>query len=325
MRKGLSGLLMASVLFLGACSTTTYLELSDTYVVEESATDAYAKIENSVVYIRSSDDTSYEVGSGVVVKEDNEFVYILTNKHVVGVMTSFYEDYFENVEVRFKNGVSAGASIVGSYNKLDVAVLKVSKEEVAGAYTVADISVSYNVSDSVLVYGNPMEIPFVVSKGIVSATDSVADFESDGLGLYYGIQTDAAINPGNSGGGVFDINGNLIGIAQGGLSNRNGIGYAIPIKYAMAVANKLIETGTYTISEYNFEYVDLSTLDYGSLGIASTITEGVYVTSGTNQGKIVKSVNGVAIKNSKDMYMNRYLMGDTYTITYINADGTEVA
>lgn len=325
MKKGLSGLLMASVLFLGACTTSAKLELPDTYVVEETATEVYKKIENSVVYIRSSNEDSYEVGSGVVVNEDSDFVYILTNKHVVGVMTSFYEEYFNNIEVRFKNGVSSGAAIVGSYNKLDVAVLKVSKEDVANAYTVADISVSYDVADSVLVYGNPMEIPFVVSKGIVSATDSVADFESDGLGLYYGIQTDAAINPGNSGGGVFDMEGKLIGIAQGGLSNRNGIGYAIPIKYAMAVANKLIEAGEYTAIEYDFEYVDLSTLDYGSMGIDASIVEGVYVTTGNNQGKIIKAINGVNIRNAKDMYMNRYLIGETYTITYLNLDGTEVA
>jgi len=323
MKKGLSGLLMASVLFLGACSSSK-LELPDTYVVEESATEVYSKIENSVVYIRSSNEESYEVGSGVVVKEDEGFVYILTNKHVVGVMTSFYEDYYETFDVSFKNGVSVGASIVGSYNALDVAVLKVSKEDVEGAYTVAEISVSYAVADDVLVYGNPMEIPFVVTKGIVSATDSVADFASDGLGLYYGIQTDAAINPGNSGGGVFDFEGKLIGIAQGGLSNRNGIGYAIPIKYAMAVANKIIETGEFSVTEYDFEYVDLSTLDYGSLGIDASITEGVYVTTGAKQGKIIKAINGVNIKNAKDMYMNRYLISETYTVTYINVDGTVV-
>jgi hypothetical protein len=43
------------------------------------------------------------------------------------------------------------------------------------------------------------------------------------------------------------------------------------------------------------------------------------------KGKIIKAINGVNIRNAKDMYMNRYLIGETYTITYLNLDGTEVA
>jgi len=92
----------------------------------------------------------------------------------------------------------------------------------------------------------------------------------------------------------------------------------------MAVANKIIETGEFSVTEYDFEYVDLSTLDYGSLGIDASITEGVYVTTGAKQGKIIKAINGVNIKNAKDMYMNRYLISETYTVTYINVDGTVV-
>jgi hypothetical protein len=133
-----------------------------------------------------------------------------------------------------------------------------------------------------------------MTSGIVSNKDSAIDFSANGLGLYYGIQTDASINPGSSGGGLFNADGELIGITQGGITNRNGIGYAIPILYANHVANYLISIEYFDLQEYGFDYVDLSEAD---VEISSSITHGVYVTSGEHQGQIVTHVNGMLIKD----------------------------
>lgn len=315
-------LMLASMFVMGGCdkSKTNNDSIPPVYVVEEKISDVYEDIKTSVVYIYSSNEDSYEAGSGVVIKEDDSFIYILTNKHVVGVMTTFYEDYYDSIEVEFFDGKNATAEIVGSLNELDVAVVKVAKED-CGSYEVATQSTNHSVGESVIVYGNPLQIPFVVTSGIVSNKDSVVDFTANGLGLYYGIQTDASMNAGNSGGGLFNMNGELIGITQGGLSNRNGIGYAIPILYASHIANRLIAETSFALYEYDVEYVDLKDAD---VEISSSIENGVYVTSGEYQGKVITHVNGMLIKDSIRMYMYRFLLTEEPTFTFVNVDGSAV-
>ena len=98
MKKFLSVLALASTLLIGGCTEKTKIVIEPeppVYVVEEDLTETYETIKNSVVYIYSYNDQAFEAGSGVVFKESEEFVYILTNKHVVGVMTSFYEEYYD--------------------------------------------------------------------------------------------------------------------------------------------------------------------------------------------------------------------------------------
>jgi S1-C subfamily serine protease len=323
MKKGLSLLLLASIFGLNGCTTSEQKTdpVPPVYVVEEKVSDTFETIQNMVVYIYSSnEDEMFEAGSGVVFKEDENSVYVITNKHVVGVLTSYYEDVYENIEVKFYDGTIVDAEYVGSLNELDVAVIKMNKED-CGNYDVATVSTDYKLGDTVIAYGNPLQIPFVISSGIVSNKDSVVDFTANGLGLYYGIQTDASVNAGNSGGGLFDMDGNLIGIVQGGLSNRNGIGYAIPMLYASNVADSIIETGSFELQEYDFDYVDLSDAD---VEIAPSVKNGVYVTSGDNAGKVITHVNGMYIKDAIRMYMYRYLLDEPATFTYVNVDGSAV-
>ena len=323
MKKSLAMLLLASLFTLGACSQkvkTVYEPVPPVYVVEEKTTEVYEKIQNSVVYIYCENEETFEAGSGVIFKEDENYVYVMTNKHVVGVMTTFYEETFEDIKVTFFDGTISSAEFVGSLNELDIAVIKVSKE-VAGEYTVAETSTNYSIGESVVVYGNPLQIPFVITAGIISNGDSVVDFTSNGLGLYYGIQTDASMNAGNSGGGLFNMDGELLGITQGGISNRNGIGYVIPILYASNVAERIIMYGQFDLQEYTFKYVDLKEAD---VEISPTIECGVYVTEGDLAGKVITHVNGMLIKDSIRMYMYRYLLNDPMVLTYVNPDGSAV-
>ena len=316
MKKGLSIILLPTLLFsLCACKE----ESNKKYVVKETLTETYEIIKDKVVYIKSSTGDDFEVGSGVAIKEDENYVYFLTNKHVVSTVASSYVDNFENVEVRFKDGKVEEASIVGTFKDIDVAVIKIEKEKVKGSYTIADVDGEYRLGETVVVYGNPMTIPFVMSSGIVSNLFSEVDFTVNGLGKYYGIQTDASINPGNSGGGLFDVDGKLLGIVQGGMEDRNGIGYAVPSECAYNVALNLIETGSYTVNEFDFSYDLLKNVD-----VETSLTSGIYVKTGTYAGKVIKSINNRKVETLEEMYMIRYTSDEAFEIEYVNLDGTDV-
>jgi len=173
------------------------------------------------------------VGSGVVVTKDG---YILTNNHVV--------DGADEVKVALQDGREFTAKVIGRDPKTDVAVIKISANDLP-AVAMAD-SDKVEVGDIVLAVGNPFGIGQTVTTGIVSAKGR------DGtVGLDYEdfIQTDAAINPGNSGGALVDVEGRLIGINTAILSRsggNQGIGFAIPVNLARSVMDSLVSDGHVT-------------------------------------------------------------------------------
>jgi serine protease Do len=132
---------------------------------------------------------------------------------------------------------------VGRDEKTDVAVLKVSADELTPA-TFAD-SDRLEVGDVVFAVGNPFGIGQTVTMGIISATSRAT------MGLPYEdfIQTDAAINPGNSGGALVDADGRLIGINTAIISRsggNQGIGFAIPANIARDVLEAIVTDGKVT-------------------------------------------------------------------------------
>ena len=175
------------------------------------------------------------IGTGFVVSEDG---YILTNAHVVSEsgMTA------SSVTVVFKGegeeGTQVPATIVGSDESTDVALLKIDPSQAPGL-TVVKLgdSSAVAVGEQVVAIGNPLGLDFSLSSGVVSAVDR--ELESpNGATITGGIQTDAAINSGNSGGPLFNADGEVIGIneqiaSQGG--GNEGIGFAVPINTAVQV------------------------------------------------------------------------------------------
>ena len=179
--------------------------------------------------------TAQGAGSGVIISSDG---YIITNNHVVGGVDS--------ITVTTYDGKEYPATLVGTDSKTDIAVIKVDAENLIPA-TIGDSS-KIQVGDTALVIGNPLgTLGGTVTNGIISATSREIVINNESMDL---IQTNAAINSGNSGGGMFDGNGNLIGIVNakdsGATSSGTlieGLGFAIPVNTAMDVAQQLIENG----------------------------------------------------------------------------------
>ncbi|NLE21670.1 MAG: trypsin-like serine protease [Actinobacteria bacterium] len=179
------------------------------------------------------------IGTGFVVSDDG---YILTNAHVVsesGVAAS-------KVTVVFKGegeeGTQVPATIVGSDESTDVALLKIEPDQ-APDFTVVALGDSSKVAvgEQVVAIGNPLGLDFSLSSGVVSATDRELQ-SPNGATISGGIQTDAAINSGNSGGPLFNARGEVIGINEQIASQsggNEGIGFAVPINTAVSVMEQM--------------------------------------------------------------------------------------
>ena len=170
-------------------------------------------------------------GSGVVIDANQGL--IITNNHVI--------DRAEEITVQLADGRELVAKLIGGDPDTDVAVIKVSAENLTGI-AIGD-SDQVEVGDFVLAIGNPFLIGQTVTSGIVSGLNRT----NVGIEQYENfIQTDAAIYPGNSGGALVNLRGDLIGINTAfiGATNSNpGMGFAIPVNMARIVADHIMETG----------------------------------------------------------------------------------
>ncbi len=170
------------------------------------------------------------LGSGVIVSKDG---YIITNNHVV--------EQSEDIRVILYDKRSFKGKIVGSDPKTDIAVVKISSDNLP-VVPWGD-SDKLQVGEFVLAIGNPFGLSHTVTMGIISAVGranvGIADYEDF-------IQTDAAINPGNSGGPLVNTKGELIGINTAIFSRSGGyqgIGFAVPSNMARLVMDQLMKQG----------------------------------------------------------------------------------
>jgi S1-C subfamily serine protease len=192
----------------------------------------------AVVKIEARSDTGKATGSGVIFAKDG---YVLTNAHVV--------DGAQTIGVTLSTSEPLRARFVGRDLNYDLAVLKVRRAGLTEARV--GRSADLRVGDAAIVVGSPFGFQSSVTTGIVSALHRVVkvpDGEGGGEGreLIDAIQTDAAINPGNSGGALVNAGGEVVGIstaiATNGDSEANaGVGFAIPIDQALAVATALVD------------------------------------------------------------------------------------
>jgi len=175
-------------------------------------------------------------GSGVIITSDG---YILTNNHVV--------EGTESLSIFLADGTELPAFIAGTDPFADLAVLKAEGEMLA----VASLgnSDALKVGETVIAIGSPLgDFVNTVTVGVVSATGRALETQQ-GFLMEDLIQTDAAINQGNSGGPLVNLAGEVIGIntlvVRGGLggATAEGLGFAIPVNTARAVAEQIIEQG----------------------------------------------------------------------------------
>lgn len=208
------------------------------------------------------------LGSGVIISNDG---YILTNLHVVAKAAE--------IKVRLADGREFDAKIIGTDEKIDVALIKIDAKTELKAAALGD-SDALRVGDWVIAIGNPFGLAHTVTAGIVSAKDRMI-----GAGPYDDfIQTDASINPGNSGGPLFNIKGEVIGINTVILSPSGanvGIGFAIPINMVKEVLSDLKDKGKVTRGWLGISVQPLTPELVAALNL--TVTEGALV-SDTDKG-----------------------------------------
>jgi putative serine protease PepD len=180
--------------------------------------------------------------NGSQAAEGTGFVYdtkgdIVTNQHVISGAST--------VKVKFSDGSTYAASIVGSDSATDIAVLHVNApSSKLNPLTLGDSS-KVSVGDGVVAIGNPFGLDGTVTSGIVSAVGREISSPDD-TPIEGAIQTDAAINHGNSGGPLLDLHGEVIGItsqiqSEGG--GNDGVGFAVPSNTVKSIASQLISNG----------------------------------------------------------------------------------
>lgn len=234
-------------------------------------------------------------GSGFAITADGYFV---TNNHVVSDASK--------VTVVFEDGEEKIASVVGTDERTDLAVIKV--DGVSDLPFVTFSAEDVRVGDWVVAVGNPFGLGGTVTAGIVSARGR------DIAGSAYGdfLQIDAAVNTGNSGGPAFNLKGEVVGVNTAIFSPNGGnvgIAFAIPANVVKQVATQLIENGAVTRGFLGVGIQDVTRDLADSVGLRSArgalVTEpsegGPAQKAGVNSGDVITAVDGEAIDNALDL------------------------
>ena len=269
---------------------------------------------------------SYEVpgsGSGVILTEDG---YIATCAHVV--------EGAKTVKVTLNDDTTYDATIVGTDDKNDIAIIKIDATGLTPA--IVGDSTTLTVGSEVIAIGNPLgELRGTATAGIISATNRTIEVEGQTMTL---VQTDAAISPGNSGGGLFDATGKLIGIVNAKVSDSRaeGLGFAIPVNSVLDEISDLLNYGYVT----GRPYLGVSTQDvtlrsrnrmwYYSDGTRCVLVEKVVSGSaaekaGIQAGDLILKLEDKNISSGDELSsaIGNYKPGDTVTLT-LQRDGEEL-
>ncbi len=244
------------------------------------------------------------LGSGVMVRQQGETYYVLTNDHVVGDA--------DNIEVVLEDDSEYEAELVGTDQRKDLAL--VSFEEPDRELPLARLgdSDALAVGDWVLAVGSPFGFQSTVTAGIVSALErrggprgNINDF----------IQTDAAINQGNSGGPLVNLQGEVVGIntwitSQTGVSA--GLGFSIPINNARSAIDDFIEQGSIQYGWLGVSIRDVSRQAAEDLQLENrdgAMVHHVFVGSpaeefGLQPGDFIRSVNGEDVEDADELILN---------------------
>ncbi|QAT41877.1 S1C family serine protease [Aminipila luticellarii] len=313
------------------------LSISNTGTTIEQSTDGNLTIKeiaalnaNSVVEIKTeamvTDSWMQQyvtegAGSGVVISADG---YIVTNNHVI--------ENSNKITVTLKSGKSYSAKLIGRDDETDIAVLKIDASGLTPV--VYGDSSALEVGDLSVVIGNPLgSLGGTVTAGIVSALDRSITIDGKSMTL---LQTDASINPGNSGGGMFNQNGELVGIivAKSSGSDVEGLGFAIPVNKVKKIAQELADYG-YVRGRIDtgMTFVDLTSMRnavyYGvtSLGIyVKSVDSDFAKAAGFKSGDMIYYVGDKKINSASDLTsaFDGYKVGDKVQITVVRNNDNEM-
>ena len=254
-------------------------------------------------------------GSGVILSQDGK---IVTNNHVIeGAST---------ITVRLRSGETYPATLIGTDSETDVALLKIDATGLTPA-TLGD-SDTLKVGEPAIAIGNPLgQLGGTVTDGIISALNRDITLDGETMNL---LQTNAAINPGNSGGGLFNAQGELIGIvvAKSSGTGVEGLGFAIPINQVKSVVAEL-ETNGYVTGRAAMG-VSLVDIQDAQTAMAYRVDRaGVYVLAvndgsaaqkaGIQAGDCIVSVDGTEISDASSLtaLIESHSVGDTISVSVL--------
>jgi S1-C subfamily serine protease len=258
---------------------------------------------------------SQQQGSGFVTQVNNQLV-IVTNNHVV--------DGAVNETVTFADGSAYPAEVLGSDAKADLAVLTITPMPSGLTPLTLANSDTLQVGEPVVAVGSPYGLSGTLTTGVISATGRTITEDSssnqNGQTIADIIQTSTAINPGNSGGPLMTYGGEVIGITTAGISNSQGLGFAIPSDTIMRELGSLVATGSYNKHpSINAEGTDMNYQIAQAMGTSVTygwLVESVSAQNGLKAGStqtsilgstviiggdIITAINGTRITNTDDL------------------------
>ena len=282
----------------------------------------------------SGDLKAASTGSGVIYKKSGNSAYIVTNNHVVNGA--------KKLSVILSDGTNVNAEVVGTDVWTDLAVLKISGDNVKTTMDFAN-SDDIAVGETAFAIGSPLDVSFsnTVTKGIVSAVNRQIPMDVDGAGTVDWnqtvIQTDAAITPGNSGGALINSEGKLIGINESKIAkattnvSAEGIGFGIPSNEVKLITEQLEQSGKVVRPALGVQLVSVSTIDNDTVKsqLKYNGKQGVVIRSvesntpaaqaGLEKYDIITKLNDNEIKDVaavRKYLFEKTKIGDTVKVTY---------
>ena len=318
--------------------TITKLE-KDVTITENGIADAVEKVYDSVIVVSTYQQNQViGTGSGFIYKTNESESYLITNHHVVDGGSSFKITYTDGDEVE--------ATLVGSDEYSDIAVLKVETKEGYEAVEIGN-SNTMRVGDTTFTVGAPLGdvYSWTVTRGILSGKERLVEvslsnsYQPDYIMNV--LQTDSPVNSGNSGGPISNSNGEVIGVVNAKISSTGveGIGFAIPIEVAIEKAEQIING-----NKSSYPYLGVSMLNvedarnyinYRRYITDNNITSGVIVIdiekdspaskNGMQSGDIITEINGKEIKNVANLRyeLYKYKSGETIKVKVLRDKNTK--
>jgi S1-C subfamily serine protease len=303
-----------------------------------SVSEVYEQAYKSVVEITTTLGQSSPMGEQQARGQGSGFVFdaqgnIVTNQHVV--------DGAQTVSVRFWDGSTYEATVVGSDPSTDLAVVKVdAPAEMLTPLALGD-STQLSVGEGVVALGSPFGLEGTLTSGVVSALNREMTSPNN-FTISNSIQTDAAINHGNSGGPLLNAAAEVVGVntqIRSESGGSDGIGFAVPSSTVSSIVPQIIASGSVEHAYLGVGVASLSESVAGELGVpaGAMVTEvrqgtpaaeaGLRAADGSAMvdgqsyptgGDVITAVDGTAIADGADLQaaIDAKRPGDTVSITY---------
>jgi putative serine protease PepD len=280
-----------------------------------SVAEIYRRAHKGVVEITVTQNNAFAPGAAA---QGSGFVYdshgnIITDEHVVAGASG--------VSVKFWNGATYKAKVVGTDASTDLAVVKVdAPSSLLFPVTLGD-SNALSVGDPVVAIGSPFGLAETVTTGIVSALHRQMTSPNN-FAIDDSIQTDAAINHGNSGGALLNMQGQVIGVTaqiKSDSGGNDGIGFAVPSNTVKSVATQLLSTGN-----VKHAYLGISLSDTGGATVGDVKAGTPAATAGLRAGDVITSFDGKKIVTASQLRGQLALKqpGDTVAVGFTRNGST---